>query len=385
MGNPRSQLCSGGNSMRVFARGTFICVALVGAVAVLGFYPGTASALSQQEIDHAYNECANGEGDSRRIIDYCNLAIGSGDLNRRELAIAFTGRGFQQLRSNRHHDAIKSFGDAIYHDPQYADAYFHRGWTKRDLGYDRDALGDFQLAYRYDPDPDFLKAIRKTSRYLQEEQDRQQRAARQYSLIYKGLYCRRVQKDSVFTPANEIFVNVVVVDANGRPHSSTLPGRGKFYKNMKNGSKRSGNGRRLWTGPSQPLTLQVTMWEYDDGGAVVEQLTKAAKDFALTRGAGTLARYADQRGVMNSVAQAGRAAANTPIKKVDLSAQLAKHLSSLPNALFGTDNDLIGHIGIVNVYPGNRGKPLRQAGFTYDFSTVFRRGGADCRVYFQFQ
>ncbi len=154
---------------------------------------------------------------------------------------------------------------------------------------------------------------------------------------------------------------------------------------LKNGSKRAGKGRRLWTGPSQPLTLQVTLWEYDDGGPVVEQLTEVAVDFALTRGTRTLAKHVVKRGVSRTAARAGARTARQVIKKLDLSAQLAGHLSSLPKAFFGTDNDLIGHIGIVNVYPDNRGKLLRQAGFTYDLSTVFRRGGADCRVYFLFQ
>ncbi len=65
-----------------------------------------------------------------------------------------------------------------------------------------------------------------------------------YTLTYQGLYCRKVQKDSALYPANEIFASVVVVDANGSTYSSTLPGRGKYYKNMKNGSKRAGKGRR---------------------------------------------------------------------------------------------------------------------------------------------
>ena len=153
---------------------------------------------------------------------------------------------------------------------------------------------------------------------------------------------------------------------------------------MKNGSKRSGKGRRLWTGPSQPLTLQLTMWEYDDGGPLIETMTELAVDFALTRGTGTLAKHAVKRGAKKAAAKQGAQAARDLMETVDLSGHLSSHISSLPTALVGANNDLIGHIGLVNIYPEAYGNPSRQNGFAYNFYTRFRRGGADCRVYFLF-
>ena len=158
--------------------------------AVASILLGCGSAPSAVDVDTAYNRCADGSGNPHTRIGYCNQAIDSGELTRYDLATAYVMRGVHQQTANRHDDAIRSFDEALYHDPEFSDAYFYRGWSKRELGYDRDALENFETAYRYDPIPKFRQAIVETDRYLEEERSRAEReAARPYSLAYNGLYC----------------------------------------------------------------------------------------------------------------------------------------------------------------------------------------------------
>ena len=112
---------------------------------------------------------------------------------------------------------------------------------------------------------------------------------------------------------------------------------------------------------------------------------QVAVDFALTRGTRTLSKHAVRQGANRAGAYAGARATRQAMKSVDLSGELSRHISSLPKALVGASNDLVGSTGIANVYPDAYSSTGSEAGFRYHFSTVHRRGGADCRLYFEFR
>ena len=127
------------------------------------------------------------------------------------------------------------------------------------------------------------------------------------------------------------------------------------------------------------------VWEYDDGGPLVDSLTEIAVDFALMRGTKTMSKYAVRQGANKMATGAGRRAVNQTMKEVDLSGQFSSHISSLPKALVGANNDLVGAIGIANLTPDAYPNVFQENGFTYNFKTIHRKGGADCRLYFEFR
>lgn len=303
-----------------------------------------ATAVPQAQIDDYYARCV-GPGDGAAMqASYCGVAIDSGKLDRDRLQRAYEQRG-------RINEA--------------------RGRTTES---DRDLRSAAELrGERYVPrDPGPVSrpppAIVSTP-------------PREYRLVFNGFQCPRVQGDSILYPANEIFANVVVIDEQGGKRVSKLPPRGVFNK-VVSGSRRAGNNQVVWSGPSQLLTLQIVVWEHDDGGPLVESLTEVAVDFALTRGRSTLTRTMVKgsvaRGVTNQVARQAS-------ESLDLTGELSKHVSTLPKRIFGTGNDLIGAMGINNILPEAYGQTNRDGHFSYHLATRHRRGGADCRFYFQFR
>ena len=356
---------------------SFICLLFTGMAG--------CSTFSKQNVEHSYKQCVKDGGSFVSKIVACNIAISSGRYNGTNMGDLYFMKGIHQQDANRHHDAIASFGRALKFNPNDHEAYYYRGVSRRTLGYLNYAQQDFDTAARLKRDPVFEQAARDNHRAMEEQYYAQQQAqSRPVSLYYKGMQCRRIQKDSVFYPANEIHIDIVVVDQDGRYRTTALPARNKVYKGIKKGSVRKAN-TQVWQGPVQPLTLQVIMWEYDNGGPLVESLTEVAIDFALTRGTRTMSKYAVKKGANKMAVAGGRKAVKQATKELDLSGQLAKSISSLPKALVGANNDLVGAVGVTNISPDSYGQTRNFRGIQYDFATRHRRGGADCNVYFQFR
>jgi len=364
-------------------------VRLAAAPALALLLASCGSLMSEQNVARSAEQCLAGGGSTTAKLIHCNIAIHSGKFAGKPLADLHFMKGVHFQAGGEHGKAIGAFDAALAIEPADGEAYFRRGLSRQQLGAPAAAQADFDAAQRYGADPQFAQAARENRQAVEQarlarERELERERNRPATLVYSGLWCPRVQRDSVFHPANEIFVDVTVTDQDGRHRSTTLPRRGKVYGNMRNGSSRKG-GTVLWQGPPQPLMIQVTMWEYDDGGPLVEDLTGIAVDFALTRGTRTLSKYAVKRGASKVAAYGGRKAAGYAIEQLDLSAQLSRSISSLPKALVGANNDLIGAIGIANVAPDAYGAPAREHGFAYHFRSRHRRGGADCRAYFEFR
>lgn len=301
-----------------------------------------ATAVPQAEIDDYYQRCVSGTVGGTMQAAYCGVAIDSGKLTRDQLAAALYTRGRLNESRGRLTEAERDLRQAAelrgqpYHGPV---AQPQRPPVAR-------------------PQP-----------------------IRQSRLVFNGMACPRVQRDSMFYPANEIFANVVVVDESGRSHTSKLPARGVFNK-VSAGSRRAGNQQVVWAGPSQSLSFQITAWEYDDGGPLVDTLTGIAVDFALTRGQRTLTRAAVKGAAARSASnRALQEASNT----LDLTGELSRHISTLPKSLLGTSNDLIGALGISRLHPEAYDGTRRDNHFSYHFFTRHRNAGADCRFYFEFK
>jgi len=315
------------------------------AAALLGLLLGAcATAVPQATIDDYYERCV-GSGDGATMqASYCGVVIDSGKLDNERLHRAYERRGRINEARGRATEA------------------------ERDLRFAAELRGERYVGR--DPGP--ARAQPPVQAPV---------PPREYRLVFNGFQCPRVQGDSILYPANEIFANVVVTDERGGKRVSKLPPRGVFNKVVA-GSRRGGNNQIVWSGPSQPLILQIVVWEHDDGGPLVEDLTEVAVDFALTRGRNTLTRTMVKGSVARGVTNhAVRQASET----LDLTGELSKHVSTLPKRILGTGNDLIGAIGINNILPEAYGETNRDGHFSYHVATRHRRGGADCRFYFQFR
>jgi len=254
----------------------------------------------------------------------------------------------------------------------------------RELGQLERAKDDFETALSFGYNRNYQNIADETRSRLRDQYAREEAYNRRpVSLVFNGFRCPKVQNDSVFYPANEIHIDVIVTDSAGGYQSWAFPTRTKVYKGIKAGSRRNVS-KRIWQGQDQPLSVQVVVWEYDDGGPLVESLTEIAVDFALTRGSKTLSKAAVKRGVNATAARGGHYAAKHTMEKLDLSGQLSQSISSLPKALVGANNVLVGAIGVAGLSWDSLGSASSEQGFNYHFYTRHRRGGADCRVYFQF-
>lgn len=352
--------------------------------AILPLLTGCAGLMTEENANSGYDSCMQDGGNYRsRLID-CNIALHSGYFAGNDLANIHFMKGIHFQNGGEHRKAIGAFGDAVALNPNDAEAFFFRGVSLEALGDLEQAQQDFDTVLQFNQNNEFSRAARDAYWDIEDQLRHEERMRNQrVSLLYKGMWCRQVQNDSVFYPANEIHIDTIVTDQNGYHYKKSFPSRTKVYKNIKKGSSRRANVA-LWQGVPQPIALQVTVWEYDDGGPLVESLTEVAIDFALTRGTKTMSKYAVKKGANTMAARAGRRAANQAIKEVDLTGQLAGHISSLPKALVGANNDLVGAIGIANITPDSY-SIAQENGFRYNFKTVHRRGGADCRVYFEFR
>lgn len=340
---------------------------------------------TREQADRHYDDCMREGGSRAGKVFVCLLAIHSGNYSGTDLANLYFMKGIHQQNGGQHGKAISDFTEALAINPNDAEAYFYRGWSQRELGNLGDAQADFDTALQFGHNPDFERAARETSREIDGQYRRYEESLRPQpvSLVLNGMWCPRVQRDSLIYPANEIHIDVVVTDSRGGYQSTALPSRNGVYKGIKAGTKRR-IGKTVWHGIDQSVDVQVVMWEYDNGGPLVESLTEIAVDFALTRGTKTLSKAAVKKGVNATAARSGRYAAKQSIERFDLSSQLSRRISSLPKALVGADNDLIGAIGLTNASSDSYGAPSVEGGFRYHFYTRLRRGGADCRVYFEF-
>ncbi len=340
--------------------------------------------MSEENADNSYDSCMQDGGNYRSKLIDCNIALHSGFFAGEDLANIHFMKGIHFQNGREHRKAINAFNDAVEINPNDAEAYYFRGVSSEALGNLEVAQQDFDIVLQFKQNNEFSRAARDAYWDIEDQLRYEERMRNQpVALVYKGMWCPRVQVDSLIYPANEIHIDTIVTDYNGHHSKKAFPSRSKVYENIKKGSTRRANVV-IWQGTPQPLTLQVTVWEVDNGGPFVENLTKVAVDFALTRGTKTMSKYAVRKGANAMAAKAGRQAANQAIKKVDLTNQLSGHISSLPKALVGANNDPVGAIGIANLMP-DAYSTSQEKGFRYSFKTVHRRGGADCRVYFEFR
>jgi lipoprotein NlpI len=81
-----------------------------------------------------------------KALPYCERAIQSGKLIKRNLATVYYYRGTIYTQKRDHSRAIQDFGEAIKLDPLLAQAYNSRGFARFFIGQFKEAVPDFSMS-----------------------------------------------------------------------------------------------------------------------------------------------------------------------------------------------------------------------------------------------
>ncbi|HYM19347.1 MAG TPA: tetratricopeptide repeat protein [Micropepsaceae bacterium] len=120
------------------------------AIAVFTFLLASpVSASSRSDLAAGYASVLHREYD--KAIALLTDAIDSGDLNQRDLALAYHWRGAEHLKKNEDGLALADLDRALGLDPKLATAYSDRGVAYRRLGRFELAIADYTEAIRLWP------------------------------------------------------------------------------------------------------------------------------------------------------------------------------------------------------------------------------------------
>lgn len=124
----------------------------IGGCIVLGIAASApAGAQTQQQIDWCVNKGNVFQPDL--AIGGCTAAIQSGRWSGKGLASAFNNRGVAYRAKGDYDRAIADYGQAIRLEPNYADTFNNRCWTRALAGRDlTQALDDCNESLRLSPD-----------------------------------------------------------------------------------------------------------------------------------------------------------------------------------------------------------------------------------------
>jgi hypothetical protein len=236
--------------------------------ALVGCFTPSVDVDSEAEAYEAAEICARGGAGA---IASCTGAIRSGHLDDENQARAYLNRGVAYDHEERYGDAVASYTGAIQLKPGYAKAYGNRAgayWAEDDLEAARD---DYRIAYELTGEPEYQQYYERLVAEIEGEQP----AEPGYALWFNGFACERIGEDPDSTAANEIFLTVIVQQADGSAKTEVLPGGGSpYYPNVRGGYVRRGS-LRIWRGDDQLLTLRASLWEHDEGGPSVQVVANA--------------------------------------------------------------------------------------------------------------
>ena len=218
-----------------------------------------------------------------------------------------------------------------------------------------------------------------------------------FRLNIKGFTCPRVQQDSflkdqvgqglkhLYTgkkakPANEININLVIVDEDRHETVVYLPKRGKAYGKITAG-KRIKLNRTIWRGPAQNLDFQILAWEIDNP-KLANQMTALAVDYALSQGRSRVVRGVARTQLRRKGASA---ALGEVVNALDISSHISNAIAPITRRVTGADNDLIGAYSIPNLHPYRASREFHKNGFSYNYSVWMRGSGVQCEFYFAFE
>jgi tetratricopeptide (TPR) repeat protein len=126
-----------------------IAVLAVGLWVLKPFTQDGGSERAGSSVDDPnYQACAKLSGDA--AINFCGLAIASGQLSGKDLAATYLNRGYERDDKGDANGALADYSAAIETYPSYALAYYNRGGVYRRMGKLDLALKDLNDSISYD-------------------------------------------------------------------------------------------------------------------------------------------------------------------------------------------------------------------------------------------
>jgi len=361
--------------MRTVSFTRFRFVLLLNFLVLTACMPSQYAYLAEtpEKVEQWLQECEGNNNDLPRKKRFCDLAIQSQNTSDSDYLFAVQTRGNIFYRQGDFEAAIQDYTEAIRFGAD-GDAYGNRAYAYEELGDYARARNDYLKANALTDDREYLRELEAMEAELRDAEQ----ARRRFSINFVGFSCPRVQKDSIAYPANEIIIQTVVSDGSGDAVVFDLPGNKRHYDGVKRGHRFHSRPIPVYQGGPGPVTLSVVMWEYDDGGQAIDFSIFLATAAASARGgkAGTSTIYGGKK-----IPAPRNISGGGSEKSVDRS------VVGAIKSVFGTNNDHVGthHITGIDLAAYTEAKTQNQSGFQYHLQTRHRRGGADCRVYFQFQ
>jgi hypothetical protein len=346
--------------------------------------------LSDPEV--LLDNCGSFDGMPSVKYGFCTDALGAEGLSDHEYGWALGQRARASYSAERYREAAADAAEAL----EYLREPEQRAFAHEILGYAYEAMGDVRGA-RAELD----RAAQLTGDGYYEDRGREiasdaerrrtvesrarragaVRARAAYRLFYEGLWCGRIQGDSIAYPANELKVQVFV-NEGAETVAIDLPANG-VYRDVRPGYRTVADRGPIWQGGGDPIDVSVVVWEHDDGGPAVDVLAFAAVtavSVSTTPASAGRTLYGNAKLIKFAAGAGSNPESGFRPGLIDGA------VGSVLKSAFGTSNDLVGVQHHRDLSPAvYAGRALgRHRGFGYHFYTSHKRGGANCRVYFRF-
>lgn len=315
--------------------------------------------------------CDGGQADPMARARYCDLVSKSEFVNENDYLWSLQAAGNAYYELSNYSEALARYQEAA-NNGATGDIYGN-------LAYAHEKLGDFETAFEH-----YRTAFQQTGdgNYMNEAGLLEEAMlwASDYRIVFNGFHCGVVKRDDAVNAPSEVYIHVVSQDVLGEGGLFHLPAPGQTYNNVRAGYNSSraivgGEQTVFYPDPFAPATLSVAMWEYDNGGPMVD----AAVDL-----------------VPSLIGKGGKAKPNkitrAPVRRPP---SQSSHDSNSPSGVIGdvtnflkgalgTHNDFMGSDEVTNIVAADLHlTPHKQEhGIPHHFKTRHRANGFDCSVYF---
>lgn len=317
--------------------------------------------------------CDNGEPDPLARARYCDLVWKSEFVTESDYLWALQSAGNAYYEQSDYEQALARYQEAVDNGAT-GDAYGRLAYAHEKLGNFETALELYKVAFQDTNDGEYMRE----AGLLYEAQ----MAAMDYEVWFMGFYCGTVKADDSLHPPSEVYIQIVAQDAAGNGSVVHLPSPGKTYNNVRAGYKSisaiQGGGQEVifYPEPFAPTTLSVAMWEYDNGGPMIEAAVELAPALIMSRGKSSTPNKITRRPV-----------SSPPKQSTQTSSSSTSLFGSITEGLkrqFGTYNDFMGSEELSNIVAAELYETphQRESDFVYHFKTRHRASGFDCTAYF---
>lgn len=343
------------------------------SVLVAGCMPSEYAYLKATPEKHSewMNGCEN-DPDLLARARFCDLVAKSDLTNENDYLWALQSAGNAYYEQGNYQAALDAYQAAV-NGGETGDVYGNLAYAHEKLGNFEEAIENYQIAFKQTRDGDYL-----TEAGLLDEA---MLAASDYNITFNGFFCNAVQEDSRLHQANEVVIQFISQDVLGEGGAIQLPRGGKYYENVKAGTKRGGGDVVFYPDPFAPATLSVVMWEHDTGGPMVDAAVMYGSMFAAGAAGGKVSQK------LGSTAGT-RVPAKLPPGQFEQGSpsptNVHNTVSSFIKDILGTSNDFMGRDDVMNIIAADiyETDHKRENEIYYHFKTRHRAGGSDCSVYF---